>query len=274
MVGGLATRERGASTAPGVLLWPGLGSTSAYFDSMAGALPGRAVAVDPPGFGRSPWLDPCTYHGLVDAAAAAIEARGCRAVVGHSLGAYVAVGVAAQPPVGLRVAVRIDGGFLDAQGMASLGIPTTGGRTELTAWFQANTPRFPDWDTATGEFARMIGSEPTAALRAYVREIFVEVDGEIRDPTPADRVAELLLAVHAGGAPALAEYVKVPTLLIACGRPAELRPLKEAAWQRFADASPLIELHVAEDWGHNPILQDPRASSQLIAQWLRPRLQT
>jgi pimeloyl-ACP methyl ester carboxylesterase len=271
MVGGLATRESGA---PGILLWPGLGATSAYFGSVATTLPGRAVAVDPPGFGRSPWLEHCTYQGLIDAAVSVIDARDCRAMVGHSLGAYLAVGVAAKPPVGLRAAVLIDGGFMDAQGMAELGIPTTSGRAELTSWIQTNTPRFPDWDTATAELARMMGGDPTPALQTYVRELFVEVDGEIRDPAPADRLAELLLAVHEGDAPALAKHVTVPTLLIACGQPAERRPLRAAAWQRFADASPLIELHVAEDWGHNPILQDPDASSRLIAQWLQPHLQT
>ena len=274
MVGGLAARERGAPAEPGVLLWPGLGSTGAYFDSVAGNLPGRTVAVDPPGFGRSPWPEPCTYQGLVDAAAAVIDARGCRAMVGHSLGAYVAVGVAARPPAGLRAVVLIDGGFLDAQGMAELGIPTTGGRAELSSWIEATAPRFPDWDTATAELARMIGAEVSPALTAYVRAIFVEVDGEVRDPTPADRVAELLLAVHGGGAPALAEHVTVPALLVACGQPTERRPLREAAWRRFVDASPLIELHVAEDWGHNPVLQDPEASSRLIADWLGPHLRS
>lgn len=265
-------RECGARAEPGILLWPGLGSTGAYFRSVTDALPWRAVAVDPPGFGRSAPLEPCTYVRLVAAAAAVIDAGRCRAMVGHSLGANVAVGVATRPPPGLRAVVLIDGGFMDAQEMAELGMPTTGGRAKLTDWFQTNTPRFPDWDSATSELARMIGSAPTPALEAYVHDSFVEADGEIRDPNLPDRLAELVLAVLDGDAPARAEDVTVPTLLIACGQPAQSRAIREAAWQRFADASPLIELHVADDWGHNPSLQDPDAASRVITQWLQQHL--
>ena len=60
----------------------------------------------------------------------------------------------------------------------------------------------------------------------------------------------------------------VPTLLIAGGQPLEGRATRERAWRRFADSSTLIELHVADAWGHNAILQDSQASSRLIADWL------
>lgn len=272
VVGGLAVREWEDSAAPGILLWPGLGSTSAYFSSIAEALPGRAVAVDPPGFGRSAPLDVCTYARLVNAAAAVAEACECRAMVGHSLGAYLAVGVAADPPAGLRATVLIDGGFLDAQGMAELGMPTNVGRAQLIGWLEAQAPRFPDWETAIGELATMIGGAPGPTVEAYARELFVELDGEIRDPTPPDRMADLLLTVLHRDVLAAAQRIAVPTLLIACGQPTERRPIRERTWQRFADASPLIELFVAEDWGHNPCLQDPEASSSLIANWLQRHL--
>jgi pimeloyl-ACP methyl ester carboxylesterase len=271
-VDGLAVREWGDPAAPGILLWPGLGSTSAYFSSVAEALPGRAVAVDPPGFGRSAPLDVCTYQRLVAAAAAVVDARDCRAVVAHSLGAHLAVGLATEPPAGLRAAVLIDGGFLDAQGFAKLGMPTSAGRAQLIGWLQTNTPRFPDWGSAIRELAAMIGSAPTPALERYVRGLLVEVDDEIRDLAPPDRMADLLLAVLDEDVPRLAQRIAVPTLLIACGEPAEQRSMREKAWRRFADASPLIELHVADAWGHNPILQDPEASSSLIANWLQRHL--
>ena len=38
----LAVHEWGASTEPGILLWPGLGSSGAYFASIAGMLPDEA----------------------------------------------------------------------------------------------------------------------------------------------------------------------------------------------------------------------------------------
>lgn len=271
-VAGLAVREWGGADEPGILLWPGLGAPGAYFAAVAESLPGRAVAVDPPGFGRSPSLAPSTYARLVGVAAAVVEECHCRAMIGHSLGAYLAVGVATQPPPELRAAVLIDGGFLDLHGMAALGMPVTAGSGALAAWMQANTPRFGDWETAICELAKMFGAAPTPVIAAYARELLAGVDGEIRDPSPPERLAELVLAVVREDAPAQAERIAVPTLLIASGHPAASRALRESAWQSFADTSPLIELHVAEDWGHNPALQDPNALAGLISSWLEPHL--
>ena len=269
---GLAVWESGDPTETGVLLWPGLGATSAYFRSVAHALPGRAVVVDPPGFGRSAPPRAYSFERLVQAAARVIEVCGCRAMVGHSLGAYVAVGVAGDPPAGLRAVVLIDGGFLDARGMAGLGMPVTASRAALIGWLEANAPRFPGWETAIRELATMFGSAPTPALETYLRELFTEANGEIRDLTPPDRMADLILAVFHHDVPALAARVAVPSLLIACGQPTEHRPAREKAWRAFASASPLVDLHVADDWAHNPILQDPEASSSLITDWLHRHL--
>jgi len=271
-VHGLAVREWGDPAEPGILLWPGLGATSAYFSSVAQALPGRAVVVDPPGFGRSVPPHAYTHERLIEAAARVVEACGCRAMVGHSLGAYLAVGVAGAPPAGLRAVVLIDGGFLDAEAMAELGMPVTAGRAQLLSWLETNAPCFPDWETAVRELATMSGGAPTPALEAYVRELLVEVNGEIRDLTPPDRMADLLLAVLPQDIRAHAARIAVPALLIACGAPAERRPIREKAWRAFQSASPLVELHVAEDWGHNPILQSPEASSSLIGDWLQRHL--
>jgi len=59
LVAGLAVREWGDPDDPAVLLWPGPGATGAYFAEVSAGLPGQAVAVDPPGFGRSAgyWLE-------------------------------------------------------------------------------------------------------------------------------------------------------------------------------------------------------------------------
>jgi pimeloyl-ACP methyl ester carboxylesterase len=268
LVASLAVREWGDPGEPGVLLWPGLGATGAYFESLVGELPFRAVAVDPPGLGASGPIDPCTYGRLVELACLVVDRCECRAIVGHSLGAYVAVGVAAAPPAGLQAAVLIDGGFMEAHDMAQVGLPITAGRAQLVDWLAANTLRFPDWDTATRELAAMINSDQTPALTAYAREVFAEIDGEIRELATPDRAADLLLATFDHDVRVLAERLAVPTLLIACGQPAELRALRQSAWQTFAAGSSLVELHVADEWGHNPIFQDPEAFSALTAGWL------
>jgi hypothetical protein len=75
---GVADREWGHSTQPGVLLWPGLGSTAAYFSAIAPLLPGDVVGADPPGFGRSPPPDEYSYERLVDAARSVIVEHAAR----------------------------------------------------------------------------------------------------------------------------------------------------------------------------------------------------
>ena len=192
---GLAVQEWGDPADPAILLWPGLGSTGAYFDGIAEALPGRTFAVDPPGSGRSAPLDRYTSDALIERAADVAEAYGCRAIVGHSLGAYVAVGLAADPPAGLRAAVLLDGGFMDAAAMAELGMPVTSGREQLIGWMRAHRLRFPDWETATRELAGIIGGEPTEMVEAYVRDVFAEVDGEIRERISPEEAADQVLAV-------------------------------------------------------------------------------
>lgn len=268
LVASVAVREWGDPADPGVLLWPGLGATGAYFEPLVGEVPGRAVAVDPPGLGGSGQLDPCTYERLLEIARVIVEECQCRAIVGHSLGAYIAVGVAAAPPAGLEAAVLIDGGFMEAEEMAQLGMPLTEGRPCLVEWLAANMLRFADWEHATRELAAMIGGDDTPALKAYVRDVFDEIDGEVRETATPDRAADLLLATFDHEVRALANRLAVPTLLVACGQPAERRTLRESAWREFAAGSSLVELHVADGWGHNPIFQDPETFSTLIAGWL------
>ncbi|HTX07075.1 MAG TPA: alpha/beta hydrolase [Solirubrobacteraceae bacterium] len=272
VIGGLAVREWGDPAQAGILLWPGLSSSGAYFDPLASALPWRGVAVDPPGSGGSAPLGPCTLDRLVDVSRDVAEVSGCRAVVGHSLGAYVAIGLAANPPAELRAAVLIDGGFLSAEDYVELGMPVKSGPAQLITWMEANGPRFPDWDTAFGQLAAMIGGEVTPALQGYVRDVFAEVDGEVRQRARPDGMADLLLAVVDDDARARAERIEIPTLLIACGEPAERRAMRERAWSALAQASPLIELQVVEGWSHNPILQDPERASSMIVDWLQARL--
>jgi pimeloyl-ACP methyl ester carboxylesterase len=74
IVDGVAVQEWGDPAAPGILLWPGLGSTGDYYAGVADRFPGRAVAADHPGFRRSPAPETYTYEGLVDTAAAVLGA--------------------------------------------------------------------------------------------------------------------------------------------------------------------------------------------------------
>jgi pimeloyl-ACP methyl ester carboxylesterase len=269
---GVAVREWGDPGQAGILLWPGLGSTAAYFSAIAPLLPGHILAADPPGFGRSPPPDAFSYEGLVDDARALIVEHGCQALVGHSLGADLALGVANDPPTGLRAVVLIDGGYLDATVRGALGLPTDASRAELTAWMAENRPRFPDWDAAVREIGAMWDAAGTPEVEVAVRDTFIEVNGEVRQAAPPDRLADLLLAFLHQEIDDRARATKLPILLIACGQPPEQAAIKRPAWEAFAHASPLIELRVADEWGHNPPLQDAAGIARMVAEWLGPYL--
>jgi pimeloyl-ACP methyl ester carboxylesterase len=267
-LGGLAIREWGESGEPGTLLWPGLGATASYFAPIAEYLPRRVIAVDPPGFGGSSPVDPNTREAYGDVARQIIESTGCSAMIGHSLGAYVALDVAARPPATLRAVVMIDGGFLGRREFREFGMPLGEGRETLVAWLDANDPHFPDWETATTTLSAMLGVDPSPMIADYVRDIYVAVDGEIRSAAGVDQRADLLLAILNDDAVPQASDAQVPTLLIACGQPVEHRAMRQAAWERLVGSSPLVELHVADEWGHNPVLQEPEAIGALLAEWL------
>jgi pimeloyl-ACP methyl ester carboxylesterase len=267
-LGGLAIREWGDPREPGILLWPGLGATAAYFAPIAEFLPGRVIAIDPPGFGGSSPVEPDTRDAYVDVARQIIESTGCRAMIGHSLGAYVALDVAARPPAPLRAVVMIDGGFLGRREFREFGMPIGEGRETLVSWLESNDPRFRDWESATTTLSAMLGVDPSPMIADYVRDIYAEVGGEIRSAAGVDQRADLLLAILKDDAAPQASDVRVPTLLIACGLPIGHRAMRQAAWERLVESSPLVKLHVAEEWGHNPVLQAPDAIGVLLADWI------
>ena len=89
-------------TAPTLLLVHGIGSTRAFWDPIVPLLGGhRCVAVDVPGFGSAPPLQP---PATVAAYAAALDepARGPVVVVGHSLGGMIAQELALRAPDRVR----------------------------------------------------------------------------------------------------------------------------------------------------------------------------
>lgn len=78
----------------------------------------RAVAWDMPGYGRSAPIDPYAFKGLAQSCLALIEALQCGPVtlVGHGMGAMLALEVAVRQPAQVRRLVLCAGGpALDAQ---------------------------------------------------------------------------------------------------------------------------------------------------------------
>jgi pimeloyl-ACP methyl ester carboxylesterase len=82
-----------------VLLLPGALASSIFYDDLVSELTGSAsirfVATTLPGFGRTPPLDEVSVEEYARTAGALAADLGCNAVVGHSLGANVALEMAA-----------------------------------------------------------------------------------------------------------------------------------------------------------------------------------
>ena len=114
--GRLRAHAFGDPTKPLVLCLPGISSTSRTFDRIGEALGGkdaRVVALDLRGRGLSDVTPPGTYgwlHHAQDVLAAA-NALGAATfdVIGHSMGAYVALQAAHLAPARIRRLVLIDG---------------------------------------------------------------------------------------------------------------------------------------------------------------------
>ena len=270
-VGALVVREWGVSSDPGILLWPGLGFSSTYFLASASLLSGRAVAVDPPGFGRSPAPPAYSYEQLVGSAAEVVRVCDCRAMVGHSLGGDIALSVAAEPPSNLRAVVLVDGGYLEPADAVELGMPGGSDRDEMVAYMREHKARFADWEAARTALATLLETEElTPALEVAFRETLTEVDGELRQTASPELLTDALMPfmTEPFDVRALASRAAIPMLLIAVGLPSHVRSTKQRAWEKFAALPPLIEVHVAEDWGHNPLLTAPNDCAALINAWL------
>jgi pimeloyl-ACP methyl ester carboxylesterase len=192
-------------------------------------------------WGRSPALSSYSYEHLVGLAVEAIRACDCWAMVGHSLGGDIALGVADDPPPGLLAVVLVDGGYLEPADRVELGAPDAGDREAMVASMREAEARFPDWETARGEIAKFVGTEElTPETEASFRESLTEIDGELREAAPPERAADLLMSITSAAIDvrARAAAVRVPTLLIAAGQPPESREIKQRALEvRLRDAT-------------------------------------
>lgn len=87
--------ERGGDSGPTVLLLHGSGATGAVWERVVGELDGlRWITMDLPGHGRSEWLPSYHHRDYAAAIGTALGMAEIDLVVGHSLGALVALTLA------------------------------------------------------------------------------------------------------------------------------------------------------------------------------------
>jgi pimeloyl-ACP methyl ester carboxylesterase len=231
--------ERGGDSGPTVLLLHGSGATGAVWGPVLAELDGpRWITVDLPGHGRSGWLPSYHHRDYATAIEKALGATDVDLVVGHSLGALVALTLSI--PVRAVTAIAMKVAWTPEQ---------LAGRAAL-----ADRPQriFTDRSDALRLFAKISGLPADAAgLASGVRQTpeghCLAADPHITADPPA--TPEELAAVMA--------RVTVPVRL-ACG-----------------DADPGIDpgdmaavlgrdVEVIPGAGHNPHLDDPARIAALI----------
>ncbi len=242
--------EQNGSGAPVLLMIHGLGATAEVWRGVIHIAkerwPGRWIAPDLRGHGRSPWGRPYSFgaHAADMARLIGDPGGGPVVVLGHSMGGVV----------GLALATGLFG--VDVTAVVGVGIKVTW-REEDLEWIRASIARPVRWfdtrEEATERFLRLAGlpaGEP--AEGSLTRSGVVEQDGRFRvamDP-----------AAPEVGPPPMEDLVarSRASVRLACGEHDGLTSAREH--RRFDEDA--IEL---SGLGHNAHVEDPDAVWRLVA---------
>ncbi|MGC5077964.1 alpha/beta fold hydrolase [Agrococcus sp. DT81.2] len=238
----------------------GITANHRSFSPLAARLDAPVLAVDLRGRGGSRSLPaPFGLEQHAEDVAAAIAAAGFERaiVVGHSMGAYVAVRLAAAHPELVEALVLVDGGLPlrpapegvvlnpeDVLGPAIERLRMTFPSTEAYRDFWRQHPAFgPYW---------------SPAIEEYVDYDLVDVDGALRpSATPDAVIANLLELDGRGGYTAALEGLTVPVLLLRSPRGLfdEAPGLYDDEWlATWTSRLPLLDVRDVEQTNHYTIL--------------------
>ena len=273
----LLAREWGSGGAA-ALFWHALGDHTSMQMVEAGPVLAeefdlRIVAIDAPGFGRSSRLSDERYAmpAMVSFATRLLDALDLDrpAWIGSSWGATVGVHFAAEHPGRLSSLILLDGGYFD-EGF-DLPADTLPG---LQAHFRDQPGfRFPDWESAVGEFRHVIGRW-NPDLESYARAGLREEDGEIVSVVGPDLFAACLYFMATaplGEAQARLGATDLPVLLLAATEPPEMEEVRGRSIARFRERVPGGEVRrVATP--HLMLEADPEMVARTIGRWLRDRI--
>lgn len=261
LVDGLRLRVAEAGNGPALLLVHGLTASHAVWEPTLAAFADRwrVIALDLPGHGESDKPDaPYTvdfFAGMVRSLARELGVRDA-AVAGSSLGGQVALELAAwyptftralilaAPAVGYSAAMRPVG-----QALQMLSGPRVL-RASLTQFFQQN---FRDRTRIGHVTRRRILEERLAApdFHAFARAVARSLGGVLTaDAQPLERVTQPVLVVW--------------------GREDRLVPLKRS--ERLLRRLPHARLHVLDQCGHLPMLEQPAAFNRAVEGFLNEAL--
>jgi pimeloyl-ACP methyl ester carboxylesterase len=195
------------------------------------------LAVDAPGYGASPALEPERYAApkLAELAAGLLDSLGIAPAVwiGFSWGASMGVHTAARFPSAVRALGLLDGGYLVAEDD-------------------------PDYDPETDY------EDEVEELRRRTEE------GETWD-APAEVIGAAMVASRLAPCPPLYPVIRergISVLLVHATEPAELRPIRERALDRVRTGLPEARIVPIPNATHGVLQDNPGEVTRILLDWL------
>lgn len=266
----LFVRTWGETAGRPVLYWHGVGLTSSASLTLGPRGPGLAahglylIALDAPGFGRSPPLDPGDYHphALADLVPPLLDSIGLdrAAFMGFSWGGDLGLHVAARHHERLTALVILDAGYED---------PPFDPSQPFESYLEDNERAWkercePSWEAALARVRQRFHGW-TPALEQVWRAAWREERGRL---VPSASPSVVAAAEH-GTAQALPSTVRpalaatdLPVFLVASG------DTSEEDLARFAADVPQAEIHHAKDVAHDVLNDGGPKLVQLVGEWL------
>jgi len=247
----------------------GLGSTGLAFGELAKYLPEyHIVSFDLPGHGYAKALEEenayCPSNLIVEIENIINRQLGSKShyLVGHSLGADLALHYAAKYPKQIKGMILLDGGYLSSQ---DLGMTLENELQNIEMF--CNEVRFPSWDvffeSEKDELSRW-SEELEEASRAQVKE----QDGEIRLTISTFTAQSMIKGIYIEPVTNIVEQVHCPTLLIRATKPVELESTRRKSIQTLQARMKNVDIEPIEDAGHDIFREAPKDVAEKIRAWL------
>lgn len=254
--------EPGAQGAASVLLIHGLGGDSNTWSPVLSALPPMGtVRLDLPGSGRSPLpATTLSIAGYVDAALKVARASGLERfhLAGHSMGAIVALHLAAREPKRV-VSLALLGPLLAPPDIARAGIRSRGQKARAER--QAGMQDIADALCLSVTAAQTRANKPV--VMAFVRESLMR-----QDPDGYAASCEALAAAQ----PAEFSALSCPALLITGDEDPVAPPqMTQMLAQRLRDAGARVQFEVLRGCGHWTPIEMPEACADLMRRFYSQR---
>lgn len=221
-----------------------------------------ATAVDLPGFGDADALRPGPILPQLDLFVDAVLKEQTRygdvVLAGDSLGGTMSLRAAhtARRPLAGAVSIAapglVDSWLVRAIGMYPLPL-------RLAASLPLPVPGFLVRQIAQYVVPRLLYADRAVAAAEHV-ERFTSLFPDYRSSTARLQQARQLVDELAGAYGGL-DHIEVPLLIVACGKD---KLVSASAGRRLHALVPHSSLHVRDDWGHCPQLDDPAGLAELL----------